>query len=357
MIRRFGHFLETTFALLFGLGILTLVALNNAGGLEGFQSFSGALQVVAAVAVGVGSWYIGRAFGSRRVLWGLCALPFVLTIEAHNIQKTVERDMRQRDAKESELRAAMSAREKVLARIEDASNKVANFPTTSPRLKRAQATKAEKEQAATIEIAKRHCAKECRQLHETMIAESSQEISAARAELTSQKETVTAELEAARATLAALPAPKKVNPFAERLGLSDTDYAILSATMLGIGVNGLAAMFIGFAAHRGRSEKPQETAKPKPQTLVSLPEGANEQVAAFFSENISNRKSEQLELEAVLSCYLAWASATGRTAMEPDTFGDAVRAIVVERGLELDVTDTAIAIHGIALKGPKLIAA
>lgn len=172
--------------------------------------------LAAAFAVVAGSIALAQADG--RWFWALLA--GLVVGEAYAIVTTMDRVVTQRAAAQAPAKAAQALRVKAEARLEEA-------------------VKAER--AADATASARSAEKDCKSVCERVLKQSKAEAKA--------------EVEAARAEVAALPAPVTVSPLAETLGWSATALELVLAVLGSLAANGFGGVLIAFGAH-GNGRKP-----------------------------------------------------------------------------------------------------
>lgn len=243
-----------------GVGILILaaatdLAVRKAGG---YDSDYSRLLIALAAGVVTGAYILGRAWSVSRKI----AIVILLTLccgEGYNLWQTAERVMSAREAGRAPSRAALKQHQEA----EDALKTAQGAQVTSARLTLALAAKGEADKAYEKELREGgRCKTICLGLEAK--AEASQtEVKSALAEAEAMKATA---ISAAKADLAAHPLPASGTASSDETGVPVWVIDLVSAMLLSLGANGLAAGLIAFGAHSTGKDSSRVAANDADQT-------------------------------------------------------------------------------------------
>ena len=231
-----------------GVGILILaaatdVAIRKAGG---YSSDYSRLLIALAAGVVTGAYILGRAWSVSRKI----AIVILLTLccgEGYNLWQTAERVMSAREAGRAPSRAALKQHQEA----EDALKTAQGAHVTSARLTLALTAQVKAKTDYQKELRE---GGRCKTICEGLKADASKadkEVTEALAEAEAMKATA---ISAAKADLASHPLPASGTTSSDETGVPVWVIDLVSAMLLSLGANGLAAGLIAFGAHRTVNE-------------------------------------------------------------------------------------------------------
>jgi len=226
-----------------GVGILILaaatdVAVRKAGG---YGSDYSRLLVAMSCGVVTGAYLLGRAWSMSRPI----AIVILCTLccgEGFNLWQTVERVMTAREAGRAPARAALKQHEEA----ETALKAAEGSEVTSARLSLALQAAAKAKAAYELEL---RTGGRCRTICNGLKADAEKagkEVTTALSEAEGMKLTA---IKTAKADLAAHPLPASGTASSDETGIPVWVLDLISAVLLSLGANGLAASLIAFGAH------------------------------------------------------------------------------------------------------------
>lgn len=232
-------------------GVLILSALAHVAVIAtgGYGTPHSYLTLAIAFGVAIASICSGASWSAGRNMLAVWLVIAIIAGEGYNIIATAERLVSGREATQAPLREANDEHARAAKRVEDAKTAVDHAPTTSERLRRAQAAKAEADAAVIEKSAERGCRDNCRQLLQARVDAAADELKHAQTALDVVRDKATDELREARAALAALKAPQSPTPLADRIGVKAGIIDLLTSALGSIAANGLAAGLLIFGAH------------------------------------------------------------------------------------------------------------
>ena len=331
-------------AILFGVAHLNVVAHGGYGSTAALSPLIIALGVVGA------SFAIGQLVVERKPLWVLTFIAILACAEATNFLTTAERVIESREIKQAPLRARERERSQAQAHVDAAKEALAAIPSTTERIRKAEAAKAAADAAVIQKSAERGCVSNCRQLLQAQVDAAQAELNAARAELQSRREAAEADLRAARAALGGMEASAAASPLADRLGLKPWLLDVLNATLTSTSLNGLACALLVFGTHsrtpRQRSERtkvkrtaavtdlnPSELVEDA--TLVEEEEIDADPVIAFMKRNLPYANGASTDVDDI---YVAFRQEAEQQCLEPLSrrqFDAALQFICNSAGIEM----------------------
>lgn len=270
-------FFRTVFVLV-GCGIIGATAYVTVMSNGGFDVPQAKLTIAIACGVAVASIAFGLAIARRQ--WGFVVTFTVVLLagEAAGMIATGERVLVGRDAAAEPIRIASIKREQAQRRLNDA---LAVRISTTPRLDAAQKAKQAADAAVAREASAKTCLRNCRELLNKAVDDAAGEVAAARADMENQQRAALREVQAAKAALDELPAPKSETLLADKIHMNGATLDLILAALISLGANGLGATLLAFGVHSGHrhenrpaKEWPsavETTARP----LVSVPAVAN----------------------------------------------------------------------------------
>ena len=175
------------------------------------------------------------------------------------------------------------------------------------RLEAAERALGTANEAVVSNAALQGCKANCRFLLEQAVKDAQAEVAAARSDIHSAaagaQRAHEAEVNAARAELAANPVPASASPFADRVGINPTSLDLLTAALGAIALNGLAACLIVFGAHGHRHETAPAAAD---QATEKVEEPAC-RVCEWLSTATERKVGTRTAVGDLFSAYSAWA--------------------------------------------------
>lgn len=329
-----------------GIGVLAAMAHTNIIASGGYEATGAPLLVALAAGLAIGAISIGLAFDHGRKVIGSLLIAALVAGELFMLQQTAERTLVHRDQQAAPIRAASDARVKAQARLER-TEKTVQGAGESERLKQAIAAKTAANQAVTDSAAKRGCASNCRKLLQAKVADAAREVELARAEVSIKQREARAELDAARAALAALPAVRSVSPLADRLGVAGWTVDLTSAALASLAINGLAAFLIAFGAPAltGSSSRPT-WAKTK------APRDATAEAEQFASLHLRWDENGRVRLEDLRTAYHAWCADKQHNPLPDQEIGRALSALFFQRNLTQEHHDDGSFVVGVSMAQP-----
>lgn len=329
-----------------GIGVLAAMVHTNIMAAGGYETTGAPLLMALATGLAIGAIVIGLAFDHGRKVIGSLLIAALVAGELFMLQQTAERTLVHRDQQAAPIRAASDARVKAQARLER-TEKTVQGAGESERLKQAIAAKTAADQAVTDLAAKRGCASNCRKLLQAKVADAAREVELARAELSIKQREARAELDAARAALAALPAVRSVSPLADRLGVAGWTVDLTSAALASLAINGLAAFLIAFGAPAltGSSSRPT-WAKTK------APRDATAEAEQFASLNLRWDENGRVRLEDLRTAYHAWCADKQHNPLPDQEIGRALSALFFARNLTQEHDDEGPFVVGVSMAQP-----
>lgn len=255
-------------ALVVGLAILGATAHVTIAHTGGYGSAAAVLVLAVAGGVGIAALVIGAASAAGRRALARFLVVTIIAGEAFGFLSTAERIVASRDAAQAPLIEAAHVIDNAKARVTAAEAALRDVPTTSPRLTKAEASKAAADKARIDNSTARTCLDNCTKLLEGNAASAGIEVKAARDEVAALKAAAEAELKAARTALLHLKAPPSATPLADRIKVPAWLLDIIAAALGSMAANGLACGLIAYSAHRGPTKgapKPEPKAQPKPK--------------------------------------------------------------------------------------------
>lgn len=347
-----------------GFGVIGAVTHVNVVASGGYEAAAAPLVIAVAVLLAVGSLCVGKAWSSgQRVIAVLLAV-FLAAGEAWALLRTAERTLVHRDEQAAPRRVAEMARQKAEARVQAAEKAVATAAET-PRLRDALAAKAAADAAVQTKAAEKGCAANCRLLLEQQTEAAGREVTAARTEAAERQAKAVQELAAARADLAGLPAPRRVNPLADTLHVEGWQIDLLEAVLASLALNGCGAALIAFAAHARAPRKAAEATSTREEKTLpeNIPEPRDPASEADWFARTTFRPGvgDRVRLADLRLAYHAWCQLRGLTPLPDHEIGRALSALFEQVGLYREGVGAEAAIVGIAWKdapeGPRLITA
>lgn len=234
------------FALLGGVGLIGAMTHANIIKVGGYDSPMAPMLIFLAAGLGIGAAIVGRCRG-RKALTAL-VIAGLICGEGFALLNTSERTLEARDAKQEPIRAAAKAREDTVARIARLETAAAAL-TTTERLQAAIRTKAATEHAAITASTAKDCGRICKDRLEKSTAAAAADVESAQADLADRQRKARADLELARAALAAMPVAASDSPLADRLQIPAWWIDLAAAVFASLGGNGLGAALLAFACH------------------------------------------------------------------------------------------------------------
>jgi hypothetical protein len=237
-----------------GVGIVILaaatdVAIRKAGG---YGNDYARLLLALACGVFTGAYIVGRAWSMSRPI----AIVILVTLgcgESYNLWQTAERVMNAREVGRAPARAALKQHEEAETALKTAEG----AEVTSARL--ALALQAAAKAKAAYEKELREGGR-CRTICNGLKADAEKagkEVTAALSEAEGMK---LAAIKIAKADLAAHPLPASGTASSDETGVPVWMLDLISAVLLSLGANGLAASLIAFGAHRSVAvENPEQS--------------------------------------------------------------------------------------------------
>lgn len=243
-----------------GVGILILaaatdLAVRKAGG---YDSDYSRLLIALAAGVVTGAYILGRAWSVSRKI----AIVILLTLccgEGYNLWQTAERVMSTREAGRAPSRAALKQHQEA----EDALKTAQGAQVMSARLTLALAAQVKAKADYRKELRE---GGRCKTICEGLKADAGKadkEVTEALAEAEGMKATA---ISAAKTDLAAHPLPASGTASSDETGVPVWVIDLVSAMLLSLGANGLAAGLIAFGAHSTRKESLQVATNDADQT-------------------------------------------------------------------------------------------
>lgn len=294
--------------ILFGMGMLSAAAYVNVDANGGFENPNTILIVAAAVGVGVGSLYLGKALEERRY-WVAALLGLtMICAELFGIQQTGERLIADRDAAQVPARQAQEEKAAAQKRVSAIESELATTTTTA-RLETAMASKAAADQAVFDQASLRGCASNCRKLLTKQMEAATAEVAAARSELQASREKVEHRLDQAKTAFASIKLPPSKTGLADRLSLPAWKLDLSAAALLALGINGLGCALLICGAHGPRRRDAAID--------VTLADGAVswtdvQHVARFGIEQLEPAEGSCVYLSEIRKVYLASCKQAGR---------------------------------------------
>ncbi len=282
----------------------------------------------------IGAAVIGRCWSQGRVVMAVLVGAALLAGEAYQLLMTAERTIAMRDARQAPIVAQAAAREKASQRLEEAAAGLAAI-TDTPRLTAALQAKQTADSFAVEKAAERGCAAHCRALLEQQVATATQEVEAARAEITALRTAARHELDSARIVLAALPVLGSASPLADRLGIPDWQFDLIAAVLIGIGANGLGAALVAFAAH-GPSPASSRSLAVLAITESTPQRDATQEADRFACETFCPAPEGSISIAAIRTAYLGWCARNGIEPLPVSEIGAALETVFRAAGLQLD---------------------
>lgn len=226
-----------------GVGILILaaatdVAVRKAGG---YGSDYSRLLIALAGGVVTGAYILGRAWSMSRKI----AIVILCTLccgEGYNLWQTAERVMNGREEARAPARAALKQHDEAEAALKAAEG----ADVKSARLSLALQAAAKAKAAYELEL---RTGGRCRSICNGLKADAEKagkEVTAALSEAEGMK---LAAIKRAKADLAAHPLPASGTASSDETGIQVWVLDLISAVLLSLGANGLAASLIAFGAH------------------------------------------------------------------------------------------------------------
>lgn len=266
-----------------GVGILILaaatdVAVRKAGG---YGSDYSRLLIALACGVVTGAYIVGRAWSMSRPI----AIVILVTLgcgESYNLWQTAERVMNAREAGRAPARAALKQHEEAEAALKAAEAS----EVTSARLSLALQAAGKAKAAYELEL---RTGGRCRTICNGLKADAEKagkEVTAALTEAEGMKLTA---IKTAKADLAAHPLPASGTASSDETGIPVWVLDLVSAVLLSLGANGLAAALIAFGAHRSVSEKEMVAANDADQTDFSVSEFEAARVRSMVAGEIPGK--------------------------------------------------------------------
>jgi len=337
----------TAFAV--GLALLLATAHATISATGGYGTALSYVTLAIAAGVCVSALAIGSAWGERPFLAGWLVVA-ILAGEAFGFLSTAERLVAGREAAQVPLQAAADAYAKASRRVTEAAAALER-PSTSPRLVAALAAKAAADQAATDKSTERGCRENCRQLLQAQADAAEREVASARGELASAQATSKAELDAARAVLAALKAPASATPLADRVGVAAWALDLLSAALGSVAANGLACGLISFAGHRRRRDEPAMGAPANAPCVDDLAEPAPDCVQRFAFDRLFPAQGDAgADVLAIKAEFWRWCAQRGIAPPSGAALGQAMADLFERVGIALEQRDGQLMAMGVTLK-------
>ncbi len=339
------HTLYAVLALAAAMAGIATITWGNVIAAGGLDTNKARILIASACMLVVLSLIVAHCWGHRRrglaMLMGLA----LAGMEAHNVWTLIEHNMTARETVRRTGEAILATREAAQRRLDEAERALFAIGSSSPRLQLALTAKAEADQAAVDKSAQRGCASNCRQLLQQQVDSAQAEVIAARAEISERRRRVEDEVAAARAAIAALPAPATSGmAVASTFGYSGASVDIASSLLFALPINVGSIALLMFVGH-GRGHVPIAPEQRATRQAIR-PEDHGR---AFFESAMTMRPRARTALDAVESSYRQWCVEMGVEPLSSDEIGRQLAAEFVVHGIRGRVDNGTPKLIGVAL--------
>lgn len=367
---------DRAFAGVSGIGIfaaVTYVAIQDAGGVTAEDA---PIYVAVFFAICAASWYTGQAWSNGARITSICLFLGVIFVELASFQRTIARLIEVRLDRDAPALEAERSRNAMIARIVELKSSLAATQADKSNITAALARQ-DVIAARTAENAlARTCGKSCRTDNAAQIKLAANGVAEARQQYRREVSIAAHNLKEAQDKLAAMPAGRAGNPFANWLGIDPVTQIVLQSGTLSIGVLLLATGLLHIAARHNavrQSERKTHKAQDADHFLqaesceirlhtqdTSTQESAHDVAALFLSDTCERcDNGGSVSIQTLKLLCPAWLHSTGLDYLTVQDVGKALLDIVKHFGAEVGAVDGAPSIKGIRLKiqGPKHIEA
>jgi len=328
-------------AALVGISTITWGNVVAAGGIDAGKS---RVLIASACMLIVLSLVVARCWGHGRRGLALLMGVALVGMEAHNVWTLIEHNMTARETVRLAGEAMLSTREAAQRRLDNAERALSAIGP-SPRLQLALAAKAEADQAAVERSAQRGCASNCRQILQQQVESAHAEVLAARAEISERRRIAEDEVAAARAAIAALPAPTTSGTaMAGAFGYSGTSVDIASSLLFALPINIGSIALLMFVGH-GRGHVPMAPGRRATRQAIRPEDHGRE----FFGSAMTVRPRARTALDAVEQSYREWCVEVGVEPLSADEIGRQLTAEFAAHGIRGRVDNGTPKLIGVAL--------
>jgi hypothetical protein len=346
-------------------GLLALAAscamsLTASGGLSS-QSAPGLIAMAVVLAVGAAA--IGHALAGRHVGIAIVIGLGMLAGEAGAMLQTAQRVTAAREAMRGPLAALALKRQAAVDELTKA-EAAKPGPSNRSRLDAAERAKAEAEKAVRDKSADKGCRENCRLLLQAAVDSAAREVEAARSEIADhdakQGAAITTRVEAARAALAALPAPQSATPLADNTGLPEWLLDTIEALALSLAINLPASALIALGVKMGARREPQtvdttavDLAYVKPadslgRSVLPAPKAPMREAAIeaerFGVAMLRPAKGARLSPGELRAAYIGWCDANGAEPLPMSEIAPALGALFRKAGIAIGADGVAVGV-------------
>lgn len=338
-------------AFLVGLGIVAAAANLNVAAAGGYGLPLSYLVIGMSAGVVVGSIVMGHSMAQGRWLLAFFLAFGMLAGEFYNFLASADRVIFAAENAQAPLKDALQRHDAAERALADAKS-AKPLPASRDRLDAAEKAKADADKAARDQASLPGCRKNCAALLQAAVDSAGREVNAARAELDgherAEAQRLATAVAKAEADLKAAPLPASATPFADRVGVSPSDFDLLKAILLAVGANGLAAAFIAFAAHGHKPKTPKKLVPeklkqatveaPKPSNVVKLTAPVKLitfSVVDFGANHLEAAPGVTLDFDEFFNAYAAAAKASDMRAYGPTEFVEPFKQLCDEAGINV----------------------
>jgi hypothetical protein len=340
------------FAVVSGALILAAVAHVTVISTGGYGTPHSYVTIAIAIGAAGSGVFSGMAWASRRVTLAICLACCIVAGEAYQFLATADRLITSLEAVQAPLRAENNVRARAERRVRDAQAAIANVPTTSSRLQKAEAAKTAADLAVVQKSSERGCLVNCRQLLQAQVDAAALEVQNARIELADLKDKADTELTAAVRALDGIRQPASATPFADRIGAPAWALDLVRSALGSIAANGLGICLMIFGAHHTTPHveviAPAEKRRPQHSeaAFVVADYDVNQHAARFAIECL--QPGGEADLQAIRSRYGAWCPPERR--FSEAQIGQALATLFGDAGIGIAERDGRLVAIGVSLK-------